>query len=373
MDTKKIIGGAVAIAALAAAAYYGTTMAKAADLGGNCCADLEERIAEMEATTARKGNRKVSVTISGQVNRALLWIDDAHGMIDNFNSPSRLTFSGAAKFNPQWSAGFLIELAVGSAGDAAIASNGIATFVNPFVGGGLGELTVRHNAVWIGTPLGKVWLGHTSTATDGIVEVNLANVNVVALPTASWLGFDGSRTQVLKWESPTLAGFTLSASVSDSLATTTTPFDAALRYAGEFSGFRFAAGVGYADNDGGTTRLSGSASVMHVPTGLFVTGQAGRIDGGAHVIGGTAGIERNFFGIGATTVFGEYAKADDVAATIGALGIPFAVPLVEATVVGFGIVQAVDALGTDVYASYRNVDLGFGDADVFMAGMRVKF
>ena len=28
--------------------------AKAADLGGDCCADLEERVAELEATTARK-------------------------------------------------------------------------------------------------------------------------------------------------------------------------------------------------------------------------------------------------------------------------------------------------------------------------------
>ena len=44
--------------------------ASAADLGGNCCADLEERIAELEATTARKGNRKVSLTVSGWVGRA---------------------------------------------------------------------------------------------------------------------------------------------------------------------------------------------------------------------------------------------------------------------------------------------------------------
>ena len=35
--------------------------AKAADLGGDCCADLEERVAELEATTARKGNRKMSL------------------------------------------------------------------------------------------------------------------------------------------------------------------------------------------------------------------------------------------------------------------------------------------------------------------------
>ena len=34
--------------------------AQAADQGGDCCADLEERVAELEATTARKGNRKVS-------------------------------------------------------------------------------------------------------------------------------------------------------------------------------------------------------------------------------------------------------------------------------------------------------------------------
>jgi hypothetical protein len=45
------------------------TSASAADLGGNCCADLEERIAELEATTARKGNRKVSLTVSGWVNQ----------------------------------------------------------------------------------------------------------------------------------------------------------------------------------------------------------------------------------------------------------------------------------------------------------------
>lgn len=45
--------------------------AHAADLGGNCCADLEERVAELEATTARKGNRKISLTITGWVPAAI--------------------------------------------------------------------------------------------------------------------------------------------------------------------------------------------------------------------------------------------------------------------------------------------------------------
>ncbi len=62
--------------AAVAALVVGVSSANAADLGGNCCADLEERIAELEATTARKGNRKVSLTISGQISRKLLFWDD---------------------------------------------------------------------------------------------------------------------------------------------------------------------------------------------------------------------------------------------------------------------------------------------------------
>ena len=50
--------------------------APAADLGGECCADLEERIAELEATTVRSGNRAVTLNISGQINQAILMWDD---------------------------------------------------------------------------------------------------------------------------------------------------------------------------------------------------------------------------------------------------------------------------------------------------------
>ncbi|MGE5261221.1 MAG: porin, partial [Actinomycetota bacterium] len=52
------------------------TPAKAADLGGDCCSDLEERVAELEATTVRKGNKKVSVTLYGKANKAVLFWDD---------------------------------------------------------------------------------------------------------------------------------------------------------------------------------------------------------------------------------------------------------------------------------------------------------
>ncbi len=56
------------------------TAARAADLGGDCCADLEERVAELEATTVRKGNRKVSLTITGRVAATMTyWTESSTG------------------------------------------------------------------------------------------------------------------------------------------------------------------------------------------------------------------------------------------------------------------------------------------------------
>ena len=70
--------------------------ARAADLGGDCCADLEERVAELEATTARKGNKKISLTITGRVNANILYWNDNSGSSD----PHVLSSSGAGVSGP---------------------------------------------------------------------------------------------------------------------------------------------------------------------------------------------------------------------------------------------------------------------------------
>src|SRR6201988_2773440 len=88
--------------------------ASAADLGGNCCADLEERIAELEATTARKGNRRVSLTVSGWVNRSLLYWNDSFQQdvysVDQGLNTSRFRMLGSAKVSSDVTAGFLMEM-----------------------------------------------------------------------------------------------------------------------------------------------------------------------------------------------------------------------------------------------------------------------
>src|SRR5262249_42249701 len=87
----------------------------AAELGASCCADLEERIAELEATAASKGNRKMSLSISGSINRVVLWWDDGRSSgtfygLDSGNLTSRFVFSGSAKMTPKVSTGFEIVI-----------------------------------------------------------------------------------------------------------------------------------------------------------------------------------------------------------------------------------------------------------------------
>src|SRR5262245_30047144 len=104
--------------------FAGLGTSQAADLGGNCCADLEERIAELEATTVRKGNRKMSLTISGQVDRVVVWYDDGRTSttyygIDNTNSSSRYILSGNAKVTPKVSMGFEIMIEIEAGGTSS--------------------------------------------------------------------------------------------------------------------------------------------------------------------------------------------------------------------------------------------------------------
>src|SRR5690349_19050110 len=110
-------------AALLMGAYMHTP-AKAADLGGDCCSDLEDRVAELEATTVRKGNKKVSVTVYGQLNKAVLWWDDhvesKTYSVDNNYESSRFGVKGSAKISGNWSAGYRLEVETTGANSAKV-------------------------------------------------------------------------------------------------------------------------------------------------------------------------------------------------------------------------------------------------------------
>ena len=375
----------------------------AADMGGNCCSDLEERVAELEATAARKGNRKVSLTITGSVNQNILWADidgDDDSLVDarvgnNSTESSRLIVKGSAKISKTTSVGFRLRWDV-------INNEGLN------ITSGLGNddgIRLRESNIHIKMQGHKLTLGQLYSASHNVGNISLAN-NRVAARTLSLdplagnilggvlspndLPFNGANGQGIRYNSPTFAGFSLSASWldGDDLLTTTdaNQWDVALRYAGEFGQIRVAAGVGYTDSEAtvfgtgvSSTSYSGSVSVMHTPSGLFINGAMGHFDGDLvisalgfpiaapnvdlqawHIMGG---IEQKFFTAGTTTIFAEFGELD-----FGVDGID------NANLYGLGLVQNVNGY-FDVYATYRNHELnnGLPDIDTYQVGARIRF
>jgi hypothetical protein len=434
--------------AIAAAAGLFATSASAADLGGNCCADLEERVAELEATTARKGNRKVSLEVSGWVHQGIMWFDGVSGNdtagaattsesntyvgINRPESNSRFRFVGKAAISPKMNAGYLMEIQVNTSNADAFSGANDDSPSN--------TLAIRHSAWWIDhKEMGKIWVGQTSQATDGITEIQLSNTgffanqnttaggvfrtvssaNTAGPQLRNFMGGDstdsaqigeGNRRNLVRYDSPTIAGFQLQVSAGEDDF-----WDVALRYAGEHHGFKLAFGIGYeSTTDGPQSAGSGSerncvsgvalgrsdtkcqqfglsGSVMHMATGLFLNGHYGwREDDNAAKTAGTAnlddtstrwglmaGVEKNWFGIGKTTIYGEYADWDVGQTSAQALNL-------EMTMWGLGINQQIEAAAMDIYLQYRSfgdmssrtnagVVTTFSDIDMIMAGGIIRF
>ena len=421
------------VAILAAAGMFvgGLAMApaQAADLGGDCCADLEERVADLEATTVRKGNRKVSLKISGHVSRDFGWIEDEYGDSEfysagNGTSGSRIKFSGSAKLTSSWTAGYVLRVRLDSDTDAKIARAG-RNGAGSTPGATRQSIAVDENYVYLNNAtMGTFAFGNVYGITNGISRISLGGFGVAADNAADdWNGTTingfnleqaSSGHQAIAYISPTIAGFTLGIAWADLDLDThannaganvtghddaVDGWDIGLRYANEFGPIRVAAGIGYTtvDNDElgagfDGANVMGSVALMHTPTGLNVNFSAGKeLDGGIdgngasdkqywHVAGG---INQNFFGPGNTSLYGEYGNYDyDTAGLIDD----------TVTMWGLGVVQHFDSAATELYVAYRHWDqkgpngnfdidgdgvgdvahANDGDVDQLKAGMRIK-
>ena len=411
------IGGTAAIFAsvLLALGCASGGKALAADLDSSCCADLEERVAELEATTARKGNRVVSLQISGTVHESLLIWDDGEQsdayIVGNTSSQSLIDIKGEGRISPEVTAGFFIELGAFSEASFLVDQTSDEALIADFSD----KIFIRHNALYIDhAKLGRIWLGQTSGATDSITEINLAKSVIVRSAGAQifngffkprredgtladhrffqlWGGDttqgpgEGHRYDLVKYESAALAGFKLSASWGENDF-----FDVALRYSGlVFQRVKLAAGIGFGSftdvaNNGCRTDANGEADchqlgmsfgAMDVPTGLFVhvaygikndevidgTTQLGidNADGTDSMFYVQAGIEKNWFGYGATTLFAEYERFDSgFRITQGPVGPAPGTFFTgaETRIWGIGINQNFESAALDLYVSYRHID-----------------
>lgn len=440
--------------AAAAAGVLAASPAQAADLGGGCCADLEERIAELEATTARKGNRKVSLTVSGWVGHEVTWWDDgeesnvyAHGLGRTLST--NVKFTGEAVISPSWSAGYLLHL-------EAVDSDSLGISQSDDTGAAGGVEVLQSYWFIKSKQLGKVSVGKQSLAADNAALLVDGSGSLVA---ANWVAFGansfgirasgGGVTPItwglagscrgmggswgdcagvpqngVRYDSPSLAGFSASASWgSDDY------WDVAARYSGEFGGFKVAAAAAYAktnDPSYSTTNINTTGLtapvptsvqvyhddltyiqaglyVQHVPSGIFGLVNYGHLDGDISGLGITVigipfsgpqavnteatetwyfkgGIRQKINTLGHTVVYGEYMmvdKPEELQALVDADAIGTQGD-VEATMYGAGVVQEIDAAAMSVWLKYRHYELdmpGFAtdDADFVGFGGLINF
>lgn len=384
----------ISMIALAAVVGVFATSAQAADFGGDCCADLEERIAELEATTARKGNRKVSLTLYGQVTTAVMFWDaqsTAQGIdesntyvVDPQTSGTRFGLKGKAKINSDWSAGYHIELQWQQADATRVR-------VDNDEGQDLPEFRQAH--WWIQSKqFGKLRIGQADMANSGIAEINLANANIADGMSSSQAGgsiisqdlggpgltnFENNRRNTVRYDTPTFGGFKFAAAWGEDDI-----WDVALRYAGEFGRIKVALGVAYSENtdsvngvggpDPEIETINGTLSIMDTGSGLFATVSAGERSRDNWVDDESfwflnSGIEKKFIPLGKTTLFGmvgEFQDDDNDSAYYW----------------GLGAVQKIDAAAMDLFISYRHYDLDNAAApadepefDTVVMGGRVKF
>ena len=418
--TRRSLGGrAAALALLAGVVAGGGPAASAADLGGDCCADLEERIAELEATTARKGNRKVSLTIAGQVNQAVLLWDDGHErnayVVGNKNDQSNFSFIGEAEISKDLKSGYAITIRLrDTLSDEVNQDDDDSSFG-----------FVLWESYWFleSERLGRLAVGQTSRVSDTAPENDLSESGLPgyagvqdmgggfflrrtdgALAALAWGDlynhFNGDTANVVRYDTPELAGFVLSASYGEDDI-----WDVGAKFEGEGGGFQLAASIAYTEVtdenglDGGgdlpSSTVVGSIAILHEPSGLNALIAAGnrsfdaavvdadgalRTPGDASFIYAKLGWLAKLNGLGPTAFYGEYGRfqdfvsagidpADVATVAIGGAqsctiaGVACRITGNEAEVWGLGVVQHIEAAEMQIYLGYRHHEADFDLVD----------
>ena len=334
-------------------------------------------------------NERVTIAISGQINRAINVANDGSStkayFVDNDASNSRIRFVGNGRVTDDFQLGSKIELAIAPNKSSQVSQSDEDSgdfFDQRFV------------EIWGESErFGKVSLGKGSTASDNTAEVDLSGTGVVMYASVAdpvgglrfrtkdgnltgvavndaFSDFDGlGRKNRLRYDTPSFGGFTLAAAtIADG------QYDTGLFWAAEFGGFEAAAAAGLANpNDDDTDyRADASASILHVASGLNLTVSSGfdESDDGGNPANYYAklGWIAEFFDFG-TTNFGIDA----------ARSVNNPTPSDKGWSTGVAVVQNVSDFGLQLYGQLRYYELDRNDApDVdaitaFTIGTRLKF
>ena len=325
----------------------------------------------------------IEVRLSGQVNRAIMHVDDGEDsnqfFVDNINSSTRFRLSATAPLTPGLRLGAIFEPEFPSNPSNAVtmADRDIAA-----------EFNERHMDVFLEGGFGKVSLGQGDGAANGGTEVDLSGTAVANWAGASLIGggfgfrndagvlfgptigntisnqdFE-SRYDRLRYDTPKFGGFSLAASLGSSGDQDAR--ELALWYSGDLGGLgRLAGALGWSKQEvpGGVDdeTVGGSVSWLH-GSGLNLTLSHSQRD--------LPGREGEFLYAKVGYKFGRHAVSLD-----WGKGENQRADGEESDMIGVGYVWAPVAWA-DIYAAVKRHSLdvsGAEDISVFMVGTRVKF
>lgn len=365
--------------------------------------EQESQRAALERVPERvieSGSDAVKLSISGQINRGLMIVDDGDDTrlfnIDNNASSSRIRAIGEARPSP----GVLI----GSALEVEFRVNNSFT-VSQFDRRSTDTSAFRNRRVEVyaeNESLGRLWLGMGWTATEAVSEQDLSGTAVAGYSDPRVMGggmffrdkdtgelsdirmnqvadnMDGfGRDTRVRYDTPRFGGLQLRTSVVNDGAV-----DVALNYSSKLGPANLSAMVGWANFSERSTGaaefddlVAGSASVLldEGPLkGLNATIAAARMDrigpgSNAEFHYAKLGYQGDFFRSGKTALSIDFHQTDDRLQSGDRL-----------RAYGFQAVHTIDNWGTDLYLNVRNHEFDrpgrdFDDLTIGMAGARVRF
>jgi hypothetical protein len=403
---------AVGLAALAMQGAWPISPALARHMS-DCCSDLDARIADLESSAALRGNRNVSLSISGYVAQEITWWDDGrdsdvylHGL--GPTQATNIKFTGQANIAPGWSAGYALRLQnldANAFGHNAATGAAMNQYLSDFDQG----LNV-HMSYWYlqSAKLGRISVGRQAQAAksaamltdesgtqiidnytlfDGFPQFIIRSGGDLKPSALTWgqlafcyaedLPFGGDCNGIVmngvRYDTPVIGGFSASASWGEDDF-----WEVAARYRGEVAGFKIALGAGYFEStDEGlsaplpagsrkdTSFFQAGGYVENIATGLFLHAAYGHENNSATVLAGgvrphdgnqwylKAGLRRNWTPMGATIVYGDYAQYDD---QLGPAALALGATSSRFRRYGGGIAQEIDAAAMTVYLKYQRYD-----------------
>ena len=315
------------------------------------------------------GKEHIKVRLSGQVNRALSFINDGKStqayFVDHSTSGSRINLVATAKMSDDVSLGSRIELAITPDNSAQVSQSNQApadSFNQRWA-----EVSLKSNK-W-----GKLSLGKGDTATNTTAEVDLSGTLPIQNSSVADLYYgmlfreragdkaltsikvsnafsnqDGlHRESRFRYDTPRFYGFSLATS-----AVSNRRSDAAVFWEGQGYGFKAAGAAAIANPniDRAGNRYDGSFSVLHGESGLNLTLSAGLLERDNQPD------DRNLYGkLGWLASLNSFGNTAFVVDYTRSENLPAAHDVGHS--VGAGIVQLFDKYDTELYLLYRRYSL----------------